>query len=208
MRRPHALAIFAIGVALIPAAFCQAPPSSPTSDDAPHARVVDAADQPSKEQLARLFDAMQIKQQLATMTKTLPAMMEQQISQQMKSMAANVPGGSMTPDQQAAFDKLMKKYMDKAVALYPADEMIADMSSIYQRHLSKEDVDAMITFYVSPAGQHLLELSPVAMKEYVPLVMGKMQERTKALTEEMQKDMKDTVPGWTPPSTPAPKQDQ
>jgi hypothetical protein len=46
----------------------------------------------------------------------------------------------------------------------------------------------------------MVELAPVAMKEYMPLVMGRMQERSKALAEEMKKDMKETVPGWVPPS--------
>jgi hypothetical protein len=94
----------------------------------------------------------------------------------------------------------MKKYMEKAMSLYPADERIADLSGIYQRHLSREDVESVIAFYSSPAGQHMLELSPAVMKEYVPLVMSRMQERSKALTDEMKKDMKDTVPGWVPPA--------
>jgi len=200
MRRIQGLAIVAMGAALIPAAFCQAQAPATDAQAGPQVRTIAPDDQPSKEQLARLFEVMQLKQQLATMTKTLPAMMQQQISQQMKSMTANVPGGSMTPEQQAAFDKLLKKYMAKAVSLYPADEMIADMSGIYQRHLSKEDVDSMIAFYGSPAGQHLLELTPVAMKEYIPLVMGKMQERTKALNDEIKAEMKETIPGWVPPA--------
>ena len=200
MRGLQGLAILAMGTALIPAAFCQTQAASPETEAAPQVRVIAPDDQPSKEQLARLFEVMQIKQQLANMTKSLPAMMQQQISQQMKSMTANMPGGSMTPEQQKAFASLLKKYMDKAFSLYPADEMIADMSGIYQRHLSKEDVDAMIAFYSSPAGQHLLEMTPLAMKEYVPVVMAKMQERTKALTEEMKKDLQ-TIPGYTPPAS-------
>ena len=199
MRVVANLAILAMGAALIPAAFCQTQPASPDAQAETQARVIAPDDQPSNEQLARLFEVMQLKQQLANMTKTLPAMIQQQVSQQLKSMTASMPAGSITPEQQAAFDKIMKKYMDKAMSLYPADEMIADMSGIYQRHLSKEDVDAMIAFYVSPAGQHLLELSPVAMKEYLPLVMSKMQSRSKALTDEMTKDM-ETIPGWAPPA--------
>lgn len=200
MRKFQGLAILAMGTALIPAAFCQTLAPSTDAQADPPVRVIAPEDQPTKEQLARLFDAMKLKQQMAAMMKSLPAMMQQQVSQQMKSMTANMPGGSITPEQQEALEKLTKKYMDKAFSLYPADEMIADMSSIYQRHLSKEDVDAMIAFYASPAGQHLLELSPVVMKEYMPLVMGRMQERTKALTDEMMKDMKETIPGWTPPA--------
>ena len=47
----------------------------------------------------------------------------------------------------------MSKYVGKAMDLYPASEMLTDMGAIYQRHLSKDDVEGMIVFYSSPAGQ-------------------------------------------------------
>lgn len=205
MHKYSVVAILAMGAALVPmSAFSQAEPATQVTADAqaePQARVIAPDDQPTKEQLSRLFEVMQLRQQMAGMMKTLPAMMQQQVSQQMKSLTANMPGGgSTTPEQQAALDKLTKKYMERALSLYPADEMITDMSSIYQRHLSREDVEAMIAFYSSPAGQHVLELTPVVMKEYMPIVMGRMQERTKALTDEMMKDIREMAPGWVPPA--------
>jgi len=63
------------------------------------------------------------------------------------------------------------------------------MTAIYQKHMSKEDVDAYITFYNSPAGQHLLDEQPVIMKEYLPIVSQRMQERSKTLNEDMMKDL-------------------
>jgi hypothetical protein len=203
MRKFLGLATLAAIVAIVPAALSQAPADQQATPDAqaePQLRVIPPDDQPSKEQMARLFDAMRLRQQMANMTKTLPAMIQQQVSQQIKSLTANTSGTPLTAEQQAAVDQLMKKYMERALSLYPPDEMIADLSGIYQRHLSKEDVDGIIAFYSSPAGQHMVELAPVAMKEYMPLVMGRMQERSKALAEEMKKDMKETVPGWVPPS--------
>ena len=68
----------------------------------------------------------------------------------------------------------MSKYVEKSMDLYPADEMLTDMGAIYQRHLSKDDVDGLIVFYSSPTGQHLLDAQPVIAKEYMPLVMGKV----------------------------------
>jgi hypothetical protein len=203
MRKFLGLATLAAIVAIVPAALSQAPADQQATPDAqaePQLRVIPPDDQPSKEQMARLFDAMRLRQQMANMTKTLPAMIQQQVSQQIKSLTANTSGTPLTAEQQAAVDQLMKKYMERALSLYPPDEMIADLSGIYQRHLSKVDVDGIIAFYSSPAGQHMVELAPVAMKEYMPLVMGRMQERSKALAEEMKKDMKETVPGWVPPS--------
>ena len=76
----------------------------------------------------------------------------------------------------------------------PPDEMLADMTAIYQQHLSKDDVDGMIAFYNSPAGQHLLDAQPVIAQEYMPLVMSKVSERSQAMTKEMMKEMAEIVP--------------
>jgi hypothetical protein len=204
MRRFLALSALLVSAAVVPSAFCQTQatvPDSTAPQAEPAARVIPVEDQPTKEQMARLFEVMQLRQQMASMMKTLPEMMQQQVSQQMKSLTTNLPAGiSMTPEQQASLEKITTKYMTKAISLYPVEEMVADMSSIYQRHLSKEDVDAMIAFYTSSAGQHLLELSPVVMKEYMPLVMSRVQERTKILTDEMMKDIKEMAPGLVTPT--------
>ena len=50
-------------------------------------------------------------------------------------------------------------------------------------------MDAFIAFYQSPAGQHLLDAQPAIMQEYMPLVMNRMKERSKALTDDLMKDM-------------------
>ena len=55
-------------------------------------------------------------------------------------------------------------------------------------------MDGLITFYSSPPGQHLLDAQPAIAKEYMPMVMGKVSERSKAMTKEMMKEMADIVP--------------
>ncbi len=66
----------------------------------------------------------------------------------------------------------MGKYIQKAMTIYSAEDMIEDMTAVYQRHLTGADVDAMIAFYSSPAGQHLLDAQPSIMKEYMPIGDG------------------------------------
>jgi uncharacterized protein len=78
--------------------------------------------------------------------------------------------------------------------------MISDMTTVYQHHLSKADVDAMIAFYSSPAGQHLLNAQPAIMKEYMPIVMQRQRQATDQLTEEMQKDLENFTKSIAPSS--------
>jgi hypothetical protein len=57
----------------------------------------------------------------------------------------------------------------------------------------------MIGFYTSPAGQHLLAMQPVIMKEFTPTVMQRIQERSRPLIEEMSKE----IEAITKPQTPS-----
>jgi len=162
---------------------------------------------PSKEQLAKLFEVMRLRDQMQGLMNTIPAMVKAQVQSQMGDIMAKLaPGAQLTDDQQAQLAALITKYVDKATNVYTIDTMISDMTTVYQHHLSKADVDAMIAFYASPAGQHLLNAQPAIMKEYTPIVMQRQRQATDQLTEEMQKDLQAFTKSITPPSpVPAPK---
>jgi hypothetical protein len=187
------VAILGAGLAFAPwAGFGQAITVSPsgamTQEQA--APAIPPENQATKDQLAKLFEVMRIKDQMQSMRKVVPMMVESQMREQLNTMNTQVAGGSkITADQRAAIERILRKYVDQAVNLYPIDEMIDDMTGLYQEHLSREDVDALIAFYSSPAGQHLLDAQPKIAQEYMPLVMRRAQERTRALTAEMMKDL-------------------
>jgi hypothetical protein len=205
MNRPRKIAIvFGLGCALMPAsAIAQAPAAQPAEGQAAAAPVIPPDQQPTKEQLIRLFEVMRLRRQFDSMMKMMPAMVEQQIHAQMKEMLAKMPDAKEpTPEQQAAIDKLMNKYMEKAQTIYPVDEMIDDAATVYRRHMSRSDVDAYIAFYDSPAGQHLLDAQPVIMKEYMPMVTARIQERSKDLYAEMAQDIEEFIKTELPAKSP------
>jgi uncharacterized protein len=162
---------------------------------------------PSKEQLAKLFEVMRLRDQMQGLMNTIPAMVKAQVQSQMGDIMAKLaPGAQLTDDQQAQLAALITKYVDKATNVYTIDSMISDMTTVYQHHLSKTDVDAMIAFYASPAGQHLLDAQPAIMKEYTPIVMQRQRQATDQLTEEMQKDLENFTKSISPPAgTPSAK---
>jgi hypothetical protein len=186
MKKVHCIAaVLGLGFALTPWAGAQAAATQPAAAPA----AIPADQQPTKEQLAKLFEVMRLRAQMQNLMKALPSMIQEQIQAQAKEIAAKLPGGAATPEQQAAIEKVLNKYMEKSFNIYTADEMIEDMGSIYQRHLSRSDIDAFTAFYTSPAGQHLLDVTPVITREYMPLVMKRVQERSKVLTDELTKEM-------------------
>ncbi len=95
--------------------------------------------------------------------------------------------------------------MAQAMNAYSVDEMIADVIPVYQRHFTKDDVNSLIEFYSTPAGQHLLALTPVIMKEYLPVVMTHTQESTAKLTDALVNDMMAFINANAPATTPATK---
>ena len=155
--------------------------------------------QATKEQVAKLFEVMRLRQQMDTMMKMLPAMAQQAAQQQQKATLDQL-GGKLTPEQQEQVNQMTTRIMNKAIASYPVEDLIGDATTVYQRHISREDADAMIAFYTSPAGQHLLDAQPVIMREYMPLVMDRMKGMTKTLADETAKEIKDylaTLPAAT-----------
>jgi hypothetical protein len=172
--------------------------------------VIPLDQQPSKQQLAKLFELMKIREQTASMMQTLTGMIQQQVRQQEKEMTANqTTGASLTPEQQAALDGVMNRSLEKALNLFTVDEMLDDMAALYQKHFTREDVEAYIAFYSTPAGKRLLQITPVIMQQYMPVMMQRIEERSKALNAEMSKEIGDVLKSSAPaapgPPAPAPK---
>lgn len=199
--------LVAAGLAFIAGtAFCQPSPDA----TAPQAAASIPADQQaSTEQLTRLFAVMRLRQQLETVTTMMPALVRQQLDSSTKDMMPTLPGGAaLTPQQQQAVKDLINSYVEKSMHIYTADEMLHDMTTVYQRHFTRTDVDAYIAFYESPAGRHMLDAQPQIMNEFMPMVMQRVQERSKVLVEQQRKDMQDLVDSFgntAPPATGAPQ---
>ncbi len=211
MKKAYAI-VAAAGLALAPWALAQAPAGQPAAADQPQAAaqaVVPAAQQATKQQLIKLFEVMRLRQQFTSMTKMMPAIVQQQVHEDISETVAAIHGGNqLTTQQQAALEKIMTRYMEKASSIYPADEMANDAMAVYQRHMSRSDVDAYIAFYSSPPGQRLLDAQPVIMHEYMPIVREKVKERTHKLYAEMAQDLHEFVKAQAPAKTPAPKSAQ
>jgi hypothetical protein len=153
-----------MGLALIPCAVAQAPAEQTT---AASAAMIPADQQPTKEQLAKLFELMQVKQHLILTIQ----MAQQQLFAQARQTQKDHPE-TAAQDAAVAMNLLMEKIIDP-------DEMLADISALYRKHLTRSDVDGMIAFYSTPAGQHWIAAQPVISNEYMPIVMKRVQERMK-----------------------------
>lgn len=86
----------------------------------------------------------------------------------------------------------------------PVEAMIDDMVLVYQRHLTKSDVDAMSAFYSSSVGQKLVREMPAmtiesmqAASPRIQAFMDKVMERAQAMAKDKDQQEKRSVPSET-----------
>lgn len=112
--------------------------------------------QASAEQVRKLLDMLQIRDNLQI---TLDAMRTQMQHGSEAMLREKVP--QPTPDQLKQVDDIV----EQEFATITMDDLIRDVVPVYQRHLTKSDVDALLAFYSSPVGQKLRREEPAMMRE-------------------------------------------
>jgi uncharacterized protein len=125
-----------------------------------------AAGTASKEDVQRLFNIMSNKDQIRHL-------MEQLFAQ---TKALNrVEIKKRQPDISEEELSRMDRESDELVRNFPIDEMMNDMIPVYQRHFNKSDIDGLIAFYSSPAGQKFLREMPAVTAESMQAAYPRIQ---------------------------------
>jgi uncharacterized protein len=152
----------------------------------------------SKEEVEKLFEVMQVHQQ---MRQVMDAMMKQQTAMIHEMLKKRYPQTSA--DRIARADQLIADTMKDM----PMDAMLDDMIPIYQKHFSKTDIEAMTTFYGSPTGQKMMQEMPVLTTEAMQASYARMQKQTDAMMQKAEQIVKeDQEKPKGAPATPAPQQ--
>jgi uncharacterized protein len=125
----------------------------------------------SRDDILKLFDVMhvrdQMKQVIAQVLKQMKAMSHDQIKRR---------DPKLTDEEIARADAKSEQFLKDM----PFDGMLDDMIPVYQKHLTKTDVDAMIGFYSTPTGQKILGEMPAITGEG----MQAMQPRLLKMIDE------------------------
>jgi hypothetical protein len=182
------------GAQTAPSTPAPAATSTPSVPAGPAATTIPPDQQATTEQIEKLFEVMRLRKQMESMMNMMPRVVEQSYRTEMKNINAQLPPGKrIMPQDQVAAEKVMNKYMQQALSIYPVDEMIADAIPVYQRHISGFDIDTVTAFYSSPTGQRLLDEQPAIISEYMAIVMSHMQDRSKRLTDAMEAEIQQIV---------------
>jgi len=159
--------------------------------------VPEAGDTPaSKEDIQKLFEIMQIHQQ---MRQVMDSMMKQQSALIDETLKKRYPQTSA--DKIARANRMIAETMKDM----PMDAMLDDMIPIYQKHFSKTDIDAMSVFYASPTGQKMMREMPALTSESMQASYARMQKQMDAMTKQAEQIVKEdqekpkTAPATAPP---------
>lgn len=139
----------------------------------------------SQDDILKLFDVMQIRNQMK--------LVMQQMSQQMRSLGheqIRKRDPKVTDEQIAKLDAMS----DEITRDFPIDGLLADMVPVYQKHLSKSDVDAMIGFYSTPTGQKILRELPAITAEGMQAMQPRLREVMDEANDRLDRMIREQMP--------------
>lgn len=131
---------------------------------------------PSKEQVLKFLDILRVKSQLTLYFNGVAK--EAKLGAE-DGFKRKVPDA--TPAQLAEVDDFAEKLFQGM----PIDEMVEAMVPIYQRHLTREDIDSIVAFYSSPVGQKLQREQPAMMQEGMKVGGEIGRRRLQAMMQQM-----------------------
>jgi hypothetical protein len=129
-----------------------------------------------------LFNLMHVREQIEPAMVMIARQQRAIIYENLKRQNPHI-----SPENLAKLDQFTADIMKDL----PVDGMLDDMIPVYQRHLSKSDVEAMTAFYSSPTGQKLLREMPAMTAESmqaasprIQALMDKVMERARAMAKD------------------------
>jgi hypothetical protein len=109
------------------------------------------------------------------------------------SMQQVAKGKPLSADEQAIMDKQQTKMIAIMKDELSWDNLKDGMIQVYRETFTQEEIDGIIAFYKSPAGQALIDKQPALMKNTMALMqqrMGPMMQKIQAMTEETARELR------------------
>jgi len=132
----------------------------------------------SREDILKLFEVMHIRDQMKQVI--------DQVGKQMKTMNHEQIRKRDPEATDAQFARL-DAMSDRLLRSMPIDGMLDDMIPVYQKHLTKSDVDAMVAFYSTPTGQKILGQMPAMAAEGMQAMQPRLRKMMDDTTDRIEK---------------------
>jgi len=140
------------------------------------AQTTGASSTPSKEEVLKFMEVLHIKSQLTQYFEGVAKQAKLGAEEGFKEKVPNPTGEQLSQ---------VDKFADEMFKNMPVDEMMDAMIPIYQKHLSKEDLDGILAFYASPIGQKLQREQPAMTQESMQVGGEIGRRRIGAMMQQM-----------------------
>jgi hypothetical protein len=97
-------------------------------------------------------------------------------------------GQTITPERQAVLDRMREKMVAAYDEAFNSQAMQNVMLRVYQATYTQDEVDGLIAFYKTPAGQALINKSPLMMQN----MMDEMRQMMRPMTQRMMQIKQDS----------------
>lgn len=149
----------------------------------------------SREDVRKLFEVMQNREQVRRTMESMVSQSQALMHEQLKERNPKI-----TDQELAELDR----ESDEMWKSFPVDQMLEDMVPVYQKHLTKIDVDAMISFYSSSTGQKLLREMPAIMSEGMQAMYPDIQKHMDAAMQRIEEKARQQQQRKKPAAKPEP----
>lgn len=142
------------------------PAKTPVKSQAPRPAATDGP--PSAEQVMKLLDLLQVRDSLQVTLEAVKKQLRNSAEDQFREKILNP-----SPEQL----KSLQAIVDDAFGDLSGEDMIKDVVPVYQKHLTRSDVRALVVFYSSPAGQKILREQPAMVRESMQAAGSSQQKK-------------------------------
>jgi hypothetical protein len=127
--------------------------------------------------------------------------------QQTTNIMTQQSGGSLTPEQKAALDEFQKKLVAAIEPQIGWKAVAPALAEIYAKTFTEDQMDAIISFYQSPAGAALMDKMPEINKQANEVMQARiiaLQPQVRQMFADFQKSQQTPAPPASSSTAPAP----
>lgn len=133
-------------------------------------------DPATREQVLKMMEVMNLRQQTAETMEAYKSQMASVVMEDMKTRMPNAPD-AMFEELRGAFDEMFSQI--------PVDEIVDAIVPVYQKYLTKREVEATTAFYSTAEGKSMLQKLPTMVNEGMQVSLATMKERMDVASERM-----------------------
>jgi hypothetical protein len=141
---------------------------------------VSTADAPTREDVLKLFNLLQVAK---TMDAVVGTTKQQSMEVAEQMIEEKIPAASAA--QKKELREKIKEIMGQALGPDAIKQMLEATIPVYQHHLTKADLQAMVAFYTSPVGQKILHEQPAMVQESMEASEGIQQRIARSMFQKI-----------------------